>query len=110
MPGIFLSYNQTERRSYLCDSFAGLPASRLKDDARTKWDHSPYLEISVDQVKNHFTMAGIIDPEIVFVQGFFTYTMKPLSDIIQVLSIIRLDGDMYCMRVQLMYYIIYMIN
>jgi O-methyltransferase len=105
MRGVLLAHHQSDRVSYLCDSFAGLPESKMNADERMKWDHAPYLEISDDRVKNHFILAGITDPEVVFVKGFFTYTMKPLSLMVQQLSILRLDGDMYESTVDVLYHL-----
>jgi O-methyltransferase len=105
MRGVLMAYNESHRHSYICDSFAGLPESRLTGDEKTKWDNSPYLEISDDRVKGHFVLAGIIDPQIIFVKGFFTHTMKPLSLVVEKLSVIRLDGDMYESTVDVLYHL-----
>ena len=66
------------RYSFVCDSFQGLPASRLDKD-HTKWDNTPYLEVDEDQVINNFRNLGVLDDKVVFVKGFFNESMKPLS-------------------------------
>lgn len=102
--GVMIASNESHRKSYVCDSFAGLPPSQYKDDSRVKWDETPYLEVSDEKVMNNFISAGIIDPEIIFVKGFFTHTMKPLSQIVTQVSFLRLDGDMYESTVDVLYH------
>jgi O-methyltransferase len=105
MRGILIASNESHRKSYVCDSFAGLPSSQLKDDSHLQWDQTPYLEISDEHVMKNFISAGIIDPEIIFVKGFFSHSMKPLSQLITQLSILRLDGDMYESTVDVLYHL-----
>ena len=49
--------------------------------------------------------ASIVDPNIVFVKGFFSETMKPLRDQhVGSFSLLRLDGDMYESTVDVLYH------
>jgi O-methyltransferase len=105
MRGILMAHNESHRKSYVCDSFSGLPSSQFKGDSQMQWDQTPYLEVSDEQVMKNFIYAGIIDPEIIFVKGFFTDTMKPLSQMISQLSVLRLDGDMYESTVDVLYHL-----
>ena len=85
------------RVSYVCDSFHGLPPGDKKLDEKdvSKWDHTPYLEVSSDIVANNFIKAGMLDSNVVFAKGFFNETMPPLSKHIQKLSVMRLDVSKY---------------
>ena len=46
---------------------------------------------------------SLLDPNVVFVKGFFNVTMGPLSKQIDKLAIIRLDGDMYQSAMDVLY-------
>lgn len=105
MRGVLDAYQQHQRKSYVCDSFSGLPPSEYKADADIKWDHSPYLEISVDQVTENFITAGIYSQNIIFVKGFFSNTMPQLATMTTTFSLLRLDGDMYESTVDVLYHL-----
>lgn len=105
MRGILLAHGESHRKSFVCDSFSGLPPSMLQHDAQVSWDNTRYLEISDHEVMENFLAAGIFDPEIVFVKGFFSNTMKPLSEVVTQLAILRLDGDMYESTVDVLYHL-----
>jgi hypothetical protein len=92
----FNAYRQTNRIVYVADSFAGLPPSRSTHDRTTSWDHTPYLEVSLETVQRHFRhFGGAALRNTVFVKGFFNDTLPVWRDKISKLAILRLDGDMY---------------
>merc|ERR1712194_78759 len=91
---------------YVCDSFRGLPPGDKKlDNGDIGWDNYDYLEVAPDTVANNFIKYGVLDSNVVFVKGFFNETMPPLSKNIQMLSVMRLDGDMYESTVDVLYHL-----
>lgn len=82
----------SQRASYVCDSFQGLPPGERGLDGKDKnWDHTPYLEVHSDIVANNFIKYGLLDPNVVFVKGFFNDTMPHLAKEVQKISVMRLD-------------------
>jgi len=101
---VVAAYGATDRISYVCDSFAGLPPGdrslHIKD---LNWDNTPYLEVSSETVASSFHKFGLLDANVVFAKGFFNESMPVLSKHIDKLSIMRLDGDMYESTVDVLY-------
>ena len=105
MRGVLRAFRQVYRKSFVCDSFAGLPASRLDQDTM-KWDKTPYLEVSDEFITQNFELMGMKDSNIIFVKGLFCDTMKPLSQqsFVQQFALLRLDGDMYESTIDVLYH------
>ena len=57
------------------------------------------------KVAENFASASLLDPNVVFVKGFFNNTMPPLSKQVGKLAIMRLDGDMYQSTVDVLYHL-----
>lgn len=104
---------QSDRTSYVCDSFRGLPPGdrnltfnktgiELTDQG---WDKTKYLEVPAEIVAQGFQKHSLLDSNVVFAKGFFNETMPPLSKRIKKLSIMRLDGDMYESTVDVLYHL-----
>jgi O-methyltransferase len=94
------------RKSYVCDSFRGLPPMhRNLHNGDVGWDYRPYLEVPVEVVIDGFRKYSLLDTQVVFAKGFFNETMRPLQSIIDHLVIIRLDGDMYESTVDVLYHL-----
>jgi O-methyltransferase len=55
--------------------------------------HSPRVEKSLDCVKSNFARFGLLDNQVVFLQGWFSDTLPnaPIASI----AVLRLDGDTY---------------
>ena len=51
----------------------------------------------------NFAEVSLLDPNVIFVKGFFNNTMAPLSKQIDKLAIMRLDGDMYQSAAEVLY-------
>eukprot|EP00978_Attheya_sp_CCMP212_P041175 scaffold232634_cov93-Attheya_sp.AAC.1 len=101
---VFSAYGEMHRRSFVCDSFQGLPPGDRMLDKRDKgWDQNSYLEVAVDIVVQGFQKYNLLDSNVIFAKGFFNYTMPPLSKRIKKLSVMRLDGDMYESTVDVLY-------
>ncbi|KAK3244270.1 hypothetical protein CYMTET_46112 [Cymbomonas tetramitiformis] len=53
----------------------------------------PTRGTTLEQVKSHFARFGLLDEQVVFLQGFFSDTLP--SSPIERISVLRLDGDLY---------------
>jgi hypothetical protein len=94
--GVFVSFNEN-RSVHLFDSFAGLPRATSIEDVDI-WSRMEYVKVSLEEVKDHFTRYDLLDEQSVFFhKGFFRYTLPPYrrTSPSPVISVLRLDGDMY---------------
>ena len=86
------AHGATDRVSYVCDSFSGLPPGDRSLDGRDKnWGNTPYLEVASEIVAGNFNKYGLLDHNVIFVKGFFNETMPVLSKYIDKLAVMRLD-------------------
>jgi O-methyltransferase len=97
MRAMLAAHGVTDRKVWLADSFAGMPAPRVDEypaDAEMP-DHSGIsaLSVSVDQVKTNFARYGLLDNQVRFLVGWFKETLP--SAPIERLALVRLDGDLY---------------
>ena len=100
------AYGQAHRKSYVCDSFAGLPPSaRNLDNLDKGWDGTPYLEVHQDIVVDGFEKYSMLDENVFFVKGFFNDTMPHVRPLVDSFSVMRLDGDMYESTVDVLYHL-----
>jgi hypothetical protein len=96
MRGILAAHNDTGRKVWVADSFAGLPPPDEerypvdKDDPHHTFTH---LIVPLEQVKNNFRQYGLLDDQVGFLPGWFKDTL-PVAPIKR-LAVLRLDGDMY---------------
>lgn len=96
MRGILAANGVHDRKVYVADSFAGLPAPNEKAyPADTGWDLRSIRElaVSLETVKGNFARYGLLDEQVVFVKGMFSDTLPSLS--VGPLALMRLDGDLY---------------
>lgn len=96
MRGILKAYGCTDRRVWVADSFAGLPApnaSRAPADKGDKHHRYDQLAVSLEQVQENFRTYNLLDDQVQFLKGWFKDTL-PTAPIKQ-LAVCRLDGDMY---------------
>lgn len=88
-------YGQPNRRTWLADSFEGLPTPTHEAD--TNYDFSetkqPWLAFSRAAVEDNFRTYDLLSAEVVFLSGWFRDTLAsaPVSE----LAILRLDADLY---------------
>lgn len=100
---VWNAYHKTARTVYVADSFAGLPPSRTSLEQSIKWDHTPFLEVPLASVKRNFEHFGADAlRNVVFIKGFFNDTLPLWRPRIKALSVLRLDGDMYESRADIM--------
>lgn len=110
--GVLRAHGATNRASWLCDSFSGLPPTTsdiMGVEGGRHWDNTPYLEVSTKEVAEHIVLSGVADKNIIFAKGFFNDTMPPIRKMLNArakdtkFAIMRLDGDMYKSTVDVMY-------
>ena len=96
MRGVLRALDVTDRRVWVADSFRGLPApsaDRFPADAGDEHHRVPELSVPVDAVRENFRRYGLLDDQVVFLEGWFRDTLPALTE--ERWAIIRLDGDMY---------------
>jgi hypothetical protein len=96
MRGMLAAYGVCDRKIYVVDSFAGVPPPRPElypaDRGNALHRHTE-LAISLDVVKANFGRYGLLDDNVIFVEGLFCDTLPSLQ--CGPLALIRLDGDLY---------------
>ena len=96
MRGILAAHGVSNRKVFVADSFEGLPPpdiERFPDDVGDRHYTFDSLRVSLDEVKRNFQKYGLLDDQVMFLEGFFANTLH--SAPIDKLSLLRLDGDMY---------------
>ncbi|MGO4170709.1 TylF/MycF/NovP-related O-methyltransferase [Bosea sp. TAF32] len=94
--GIFEAYGAKDRKVFVADSFRGLPEpDSAHNPADTGDTHHTYgqLAISREAVSGNFRRYGLLDEQVVFLEGWFKDTLPAAP--IDRLAVLRLDGDMY---------------
>lgn len=96
MRSILLAYAVSDRRVFVADSFKGLPKpdkEKYPQDGPDKLFTVSYLAVSREEVERNFAKYGLLDKQVVFLEGWFKDTLPTAP--IEKLSVMRLDGDMY---------------
>lgn len=94
MRAVLKALGVTDRRVWVADSFCGLPTPTLEVDVEhhgTLGD--PDLSVPLEVVRRNFDRYGLLDDQVVFLQGFFQDTLPKIGA--QQFAVVRLDGDMY---------------
>jgi hypothetical protein len=90
-----VAYGQPDRRTWLADSFEGLPVP--SHEADTNYDFSegkqPWLAFSRGAVEDNFRTYDLLSEEVVFLSGWFRDTLADAP--VPALAILRLDADLY---------------
>lgn len=99
-----------DKRFWGFDSFEGIPMAGEFDDVQVgigEIQHDKYAPISerlvssgitvhsLESVIFNFTNYGLYSSSVRFVKGWFQNTLPVMSDKIEKISILRLDGDLY---------------
>lgn len=100
MRGILAAHGVEDRRVWLADSFAGLPApdQRYPADAGSHLHEVAQLAVSLEEVRRNFERYGLLDDRVEFVPGWFADTLPALRD--RHWAVVRLDGDLYESTIQ----------
>ena len=96
MRGVLAAKGVHGRKVYAADSVRGLPPPKpalYPADAGDVHHMMPALAVSLGEVKANFDRYGLLDEQVVFVEGFFSETLPSLKA--GPFALIRLDGDMY---------------
>lgn len=94
--GIFEACGVSNRKIFVADSFRGLPkpnAERYPADSGDQHHTFEELAISRAVVTDNFRRYGLLDDNVVFLEGWFKDTLPTAP--IERLAVLRLDGDMY---------------
>jgi hypothetical protein len=95
MRAVLKAYGIADRRVIAADSFAGLPppSDGLEADADSYLHNYAEFAVSLDEVKAAFARYGLLDEQVVFLEGLFKDTLP--SAPVRALAVLRLDADMY---------------
>ena len=103
------SSSSSPRKSFVCDSFRGLPPGARGIHAGDRgWDNTPYLEVHEDIVVDGFDKYSLLDEDVIFVKGFFNDTMPRMRPRVETFPSCDWTGT--CTRAPWMYCIICMIS
>ena len=101
MRGILAAHGVTDRTVYVADSFRGLPPPDVEHfpaDAGMLLHKFDALAVSLDQVRHNFQKYGLLDAQVLFVEGWFKDSLPTLAG--SRFSLVRLDGDYYESTIQ----------
>ncbi|HEX8173432.1 MAG TPA: PqqD family peptide modification chaperone [Thermoanaerobaculia bacterium] len=92
-----VAYGQEQRKTWVADSFCGLPLPTEEIDVKYEMDLSeplyPWLAISRRAVEDNFRTYDLLSDNVRFLEGWFSDTLPsaPIGE----LAILRIDGDLY---------------
>jgi hypothetical protein len=93
MRAVLNAYGIADRRVIAADSFAGFPVSSAAEDAAFELQGHADFAVPLDEVKAAFARYGLLDAQVVFLEGLFKDTLPAAP--VDALAVLRLDGDMY---------------
>jgi len=93
MRAVLNAYGISNRRVIAADSFAGFPKPSAEADATFHLHEFRDFAVPLEVVKAAFARYGLLDDQVVFLQGLFKDTLPTAP--VEVLAVLRLDGDMY---------------
>jgi len=96
MRAVLAAHGVTDRRVFVADSFRGLPppdVAAYPKDAGDRHHEQLFLDVSREDVENNFRLYGLLDDQVVFLEGWFKDTLPNAPT--DALCVMRLDGDMY---------------
>jgi hypothetical protein len=95
MRAVLKAYDIADRRVIAADSFAGLPppTDGVAPDAGADFHTYKDFAVPLAEVKATFARYGLLDDQVVFLEGLFRDTL-PTAPVAK-LALLRLDGDMY---------------
>lgn len=92
-----VAYDEAARRTWVADSFAGVPPPAHSVDREHRLDLSesrfPWMAAGIDAVRDNFATYGLLSDEVRFLPGLFADTL-PTAPVGR-LAILRIDGDLY---------------
>jgi len=90
-----VAYEQPHRRTWLADSFEGLPVPSHEADVNYDFSETkqPWLAFSRAAVEDNFRTYDLLSPQVVFLPGWFRDTLADAP--VSALAILRIDADLY---------------
>jgi O-methyltransferase/8-demethyl-8-(2,3-dimethoxy-alpha-L-rhamnosyl)tetracenomycin-C 4'-O-methyltransferase len=94
MRAVLKAYGIADRRVFAADSFAGFPTpAENSPDFGFELVGHPDFAIPLHEVKAAFARYGLLDEQVVFLEGLFKDTLPGAP--VEALAVLRLDGDTY---------------
>ncbi|MGD9783661.1 MAG: TylF/MycF/NovP-related O-methyltransferase [Hyphomicrobiaceae bacterium] len=93
MRAVLAAYREEGRKVIAADTFSGLPAATDPADAAAFLGTNQAFAVPLDEVKGAFYRYGLLDEQVVFLQGDFSETLADAPT--QRLAVLRLDGDTF---------------
>ena len=96
MRAVLKAYGVTDRRVWIADSFQGVPPPNTETypaDRESTYHTFPDLSVPVDTVRRNIDKYGLLDDQLLFLEGWFNDTLPTAP--IERLALLRLDGDLY---------------
>eukprot|EP00419_Tripos_fusus_P004927 CAMPEP_0172692072 /NCGR_PEP_ID=MMETSP1074-20121228/24983_1 /TAXON_ID=2916 /ORGANISM="Ceratium fusus, Strain PA161109" /LENGTH=410 /DNA_ID=CAMNT_0013512205 /DNA_START=29 /DNA_END=1258 /DNA_ORIENTATION=- len=94
------------RRTYVCDSFSGLPLASTSAD-NDNWHQQHFLEVSQSEVEGNFKRFVPLDDNVRFRKGYFSESLPKVREELlaqgRQLAVLRGDGDMYESYMDILY-------
>jgi O-methyltransferase len=90
MRAALVAYGAGDRKVWVADSFAGLPAIGAAESY--PWKRGE-MAVSLEEVQANFLRYGLLDENVRFVKGYFSETLA--ASPVDRLSILRADADLY---------------
>lgn len=92
-----VAHGAAERRTWVVDSFEGVPPSEDPDDAgygiHLEESRRPWLACSESAVREHFKRYGLLDANVRFLPGWLADTLPSAAT--GPLALLRIDVDLY---------------
>ena len=95
------------RRIYLYDTFTGMsaptetdvtwwgePADKMLRE-RQRSGHTDWAYASLDDVRDNFRKAGLLDEQVIFIKGKVEDTLRVEANLPKAIALLRLDTDFY---------------
>jgi len=102
MRALQVTHGAGERRTWVVDSFAGVPPSEAPVDAaydlHLEESRLPWLACSEDQVREHFRRYDLLDSNVRFLPGWLADSLPSAPT--GPLAILRIDVDLYSSTMQ----------
>lgn len=97
MRALQVAHGADDRKTFVVDSFEGLPPSDLPRDAayglHLEEARFPWLACSEETVREHFSRYDLLDSNVEFVKGWLAQSLP--NSAIGELALLRIDVDLY---------------
>lgn len=95
MRALLAAHGCEDRTIWVCDSFQGLPESKLEEDKPFKMsaDRLPFLAVTAAEVRENFKRFNLLDEQVKFVPGWFSESLERAP--VEQLALLRIDADLY---------------